>query len=293
MLTHGTRWRRGIRMLVCSHALALGFGLPGLPVACPVRATQEVSPATELREVIVNVQVNQSLPPYKLRLVPNPRAGDFPPGPKRLVGWIRVYRDEVPVQTIAVRTHGWFDPGAEDVNFDGYKDIFVLDEHGAKWGRRKYWLFDPASGRFNETPLARQLSDLAPNGIVFDFQAKEIRTDDFHGHCFPCNRTYKTSGDHLFMAEAKERIPRVGREICAEAKVTVSAGTWLSEKAHLAFLHWAAFGQADFPDSSVWLVRQTAPAHYVFERLAPPAADKLMRVRVIRQNGVWSAAPLP
>jgi hypothetical protein len=64
---------------------------------------------------------------------------------------------------------------AEDINFDGYPDIGVLVEYGAKWGSESFWVFDPTAGRFIENDLTRQLRELKPNGYEFDARKYEIR----------------------------------------------------------------------------------------------------------------------
>ena len=64
---------------------------------------------------------------------------------------------------------------AEDINFDGYLDIGVLVEYGAKWGSESFWVFDPAAGKFTENDLTRKLRGLKPNGYEFDARKHEIR----------------------------------------------------------------------------------------------------------------------
>lgn len=64
---------------------------------------------------------------------------------------------------------------AKDINFDGYLDIGVLVEYGAKWGSESFWVFDPPTGRFIKNGLTRQLRAMKPNGYEFDSQKHEIR----------------------------------------------------------------------------------------------------------------------
>lgn len=49
-----------------------------------------------------------------------------------------------------------------DLDFDGWLDLRVLREHGAKWGAYAVRLFHPESGRFVENEAARKMSGL-PN----------------------------------------------------------------------------------------------------------------------------------
>jgi hypothetical protein len=65
---------------------------------------------------------------------------------------------------------------AHDVNFDGFLDISVWKEFAGKWGSQWWWIYDPASGKFVQNELARELSDLKSNGIDFDAKKHEIRT---------------------------------------------------------------------------------------------------------------------
>jgi hypothetical protein len=64
---------------------------------------------------------------------------------------------------------------AQDINFDGFLDIGVLVEYGAKWGSESFWVFDPAAGKFIENDLTRQLRELKPNRYEFDAGKQEIR----------------------------------------------------------------------------------------------------------------------
>src|SRR5215472_17122881 len=109
----------------------------------------------ELEEETFWLLVNKKLPPYKFRLIPDAAVKDNSGAnnhPHR-VGRIEISTEKspTPIQTIEVSTRA----GASnfrnsftviDVNLDGYLDIAVLDEFGAKWGRQNYWLFDKRSG---------------------------------------------------------------------------------------------------------------------------------------------------
>jgi hypothetical protein len=50
------------------------------------------------------------------------------------------------------------EPDGLHVKFDGYLDLAVLNEFGAKWGRYKYWLWDTA-----RKPTAGSAIPLAPD----------------------------------------------------------------------------------------------------------------------------------
>src|SRR5262245_45292870 len=100
-------------------------------VAMPARAADTVQ----------TVKIHPNGPVYTLRTIVNSQAEHCKlDGEACLVGWIRVYTQgaAVPLQTIEFRTHAdvsWFakGPHIEDVNFDGYQDISVVDEVAGKW----------------------------------------------------------------------------------------------------------------------------------------------------------------
>lgn len=48
---------------------------------------------------------------------------------------------------------------AQDIDFDGYKDISVLSEYAAKYGSRSYWIYHPPSRTFIENDVTRELSE--------------------------------------------------------------------------------------------------------------------------------------
>src|SRR6185436_9066837 len=130
------------------------------------------------------------LPPYWFRFVPNQAGKDRTPGQAELFGWWKVYRGSPArvLQTIAIRCNrcpGPQDLRVRDANFDGYNDLYFVVDGGAKSGTFEFWLFNPVTGRFANTPLARELGNLSPNDQAFDAQAKVIRTDHFFGACEP------------------------------------------------------------------------------------------------------------
>src|SRR5262245_65789955 len=146
-------------------------------VAMPARAADTVQ----------TVKIHPNGPVYTLRTIVNSQAEHCKlDGEACLVGWIRVYTQgaAVPLQTIEFRTRAdvsWFakGPHIEDVNFDGYQDISVVDEVAGKWGSDQYRLFDPTTGRFVKSVLANELTALRHNELVFDSTTKQIHTSHF------------------------------------------------------------------------------------------------------------------
>jgi len=57
-----------------------------------------------------------------------------------------------------------------DVNFDGYLDIAVLRDAGAKWMRRDYYVFDPSSGQFVSNALTADLAQVKSSSIILNHE---------------------------------------------------------------------------------------------------------------------------
>ena len=116
------------------------------------------------------IQINQRLPPYKFHLIPDLTVSDSPgsDNPSHHVGWIEISVGESisTLQKIDVRTKSGGSSftksfQAEDVNFDGFLDIAVLYDFGAKWSILNYWLFDKRTGRFITSPLTQELKRIS------------------------------------------------------------------------------------------------------------------------------------
>src|SRR5262249_25651393 len=112
------------------------------------------------------ITISGKLPPYRFHLIPNPTA-DAPGKGRQNIGGIEISRGRARsiLQTIEVQSYAvasWLTQSfmAQDINFDGYLDIAVLDDHGAKWGSHNYWLFDKRTGHFIMNSLARELRRL-------------------------------------------------------------------------------------------------------------------------------------
>jgi hypothetical protein len=97
------------------------------------------------------------------------------------VGWIRVFSCETGawVQSLEIESSSspeqflrWFE--ARGVNFDGYLDIAVVREFGAKWGRQTWWVFSPALGKFVSDEFTKALGQVSANGLVLDAARRDI-----------------------------------------------------------------------------------------------------------------------
>lgn len=304
-------------------------------------APQGAVAQTPRQEKTVTIEINPRLPPYRFHLRPKPGAeegycwpattptigtttsisagrttGDTPEGLADgcLAGWIDVFREGTPaaIQTIEVKVDAvsYFPDsfGAKDINFDGYKDISVLDGHGAKWGRGKYWLFDPTSGRFVTNALSRELSDLSNNDRVFDSQAREIRTGDFEGACFPVKKTYKILNGHLAVVWEQMLIviPPLGTRdeqdaaakhgyigLCVPARVAVSSTvtSGLNPGAEGALWRWVQNNL--FPEESDWVVQEVSVNEFVYVRQRNARFQGSQSVRISRQGDTWTTETIP
>jgi len=132
----------------------------------------------ETRDLQVRVSANG--PELHLRLEPDPAWKPTTEAVQR-VGWIRVFSCETgdPVQSLEADIWAGPEPlgGPErflrffetrDVNFDGYLDIAVLREFGAKWGSQTWWVFSPESGKFISDEFTKALGKVSANGLVLD-----------------------------------------------------------------------------------------------------------------------------
>jgi hypothetical protein len=87
-----------------------------------------------------------------------------------------------------------------DANFDGYPDIVVLRDRGAKWGKLDVFLYDPKTHRFsNDLPLAAEISRLS--NVEFDVAHHEITTRDI-GPSNPSSTKYVVDGSRLRIVDS-------------------------------------------------------------------------------------------
>ena len=128
----------------------------------------------QVRNKDLRVQVNAKGPELHLRLEPDPGWKSRTDSIQR-AGWIRVFSCETGalVQSLEAETLG--DPEGfirffqvRDVNFDGYLDIAVLREFGAKWGSQTWWVSSPASGKFISNDFTKALGEVSANGLELD-----------------------------------------------------------------------------------------------------------------------------
>lgn len=95
---------------------------------------------------------------------------------------------------------------AADVNFDGYLDISVLAEYGGTFGRRVWWLYDPASRKFVKKELTGELDRLANNGYHLDRKNHEFVVEGLLVGCPSLVTRYRVEGNHLIVVHKETGI---------------------------------------------------------------------------------------
>jgi len=265
------------------------------------------------------ITVHPKLVPYRIRFVENAAAkhcsheenterpstitvtptgaGKTPPSKSScpttwLLGWLKIYRGRSTgvLQTIEIRVDaalvGQYE--VKDVNFDGYADIYFSVSRGAKFTRLEYWLFNPVTGRFANTLLAKKLGNLAPNNQEFDAEAKVIRTDHFFGACEPLSQhTYRIQERRILLSAAEDSIPGQRECVLVSVKTKVPG---VDPEAHIAFENWVT-GESEAPARSAWFAEPISPAEVEY-RITEPGTPT-QRVRIIRKNAVWHTRRLP
>ena len=93
-----------------------------------------------VRRGLFLLRISEKLTPYRFHLIPNPTE-DVRGNGRPNIGRIEISRGSARsiLQTIEVQSYAdasWSTQSfrAEDINFDGYLDISVLDDHGAICG---------------------------------------------------------------------------------------------------------------------------------------------------------------
>lgn len=90
----------------------------------------------------------------------------------------------------------------QDINFDGFADIGVPIEGGAKWSSYLYWTFDQQSGTFVSSTVAEDLRKIQFNFISFDSSQKQITTDNLEGAGW--RTLYQFQDGHIFPVKEEQ-----------------------------------------------------------------------------------------
>jgi hypothetical protein len=168
------------------------------------------------QEMTFLITINEKLPSYRFHLIPDANVDVREKG-RHHIGRIEISKGSARSihQIIEVQSYAdvsWLTKSfiAEDINFDGYLDIAVLDDHGAKWGSFNYWLFDKRTDRFIVNSLAKELRRLRFNEKRLDEKAKEIVVSNLIAGCAEDKRVYRVAREHLILMRAEEHEAREG-----------------------------------------------------------------------------------
>jgi len=95
--------------------------------------------------------------------------------------------------------------GGQDINFDGWLDLFFMTEQGSANARARYWIYDPTADRFRPLgefpifrvdPVHKGLNTYVSNGPAgLDFERRDYA---FEGNnlIVESEETQKSSGTH-------------------------------------------------------------------------------------------------
>ncbi len=150
------------------------FAMIGSGGAAGAATDEPVAPFME------TVRVHAGLPPFEVRIIPGPpsqAAWNLPPDEQTLphpIGRVEITRrgEAKPFQTIEVTglgsPHHLLASRFDDANFDGYTDLLLGNDGGAKWSGYAIYFYDTANDVFVETALGREMSrQLEGNEMTF------------------------------------------------------------------------------------------------------------------------------
>jgi hypothetical protein len=171
-------------------------------------------PVDTVPPFVKTVEVHPGLP-FEVRVLPTPvQSGEVGNGPHRIAR-VEVYRRgrSKPLQTLEVT--GYSTPfylqfsRFEDANFDGYADLLIGNDGGAKWSGYQVFLYDPASGTFVENALSRELSEhLGGQELEFHRLDGEIEVSHLVFGCqsAPVTETFEVKDSHLRQVQRQDLV---------------------------------------------------------------------------------------
>jgi hypothetical protein len=263
-------------------------------------------PASSTDPVVITQQVHRDLPAYTFKLTPH--RGAQPCSQVRcLVGTIdiSVNAQSKPLQTIQVYSFAdvsWFTRSftVHDDNFDGFNDISILDDHGAKWGAFHHWLFEPESGRFVSNDLAKQLDQLSGNRQEYDATTKEIRISTLMGGCAESWETFQILDGKPVLVRAEQYIQPIERpnDPAGAERPCMTVRTCFTQtqlrripiEAHHGLMSWTYDNSV--PLDLPWRLREISPAGFVYSADHTNTKWDQVLVRVYQTPSGWRAERL-
>lgn len=115
--------------------------------------------------------------------------------------------ETTPLQVLKLKVWASVSPELKfkDANFDGFPDMMMVSDGGAKWHSYTYWLFDKDSGLFEKNALAKQMtSTISGNVIRFNKTQKTISAIHDVGPVQFDSSTYKIINKRLVLIKSIE-----------------------------------------------------------------------------------------
>jgi hypothetical protein len=175
------RW--GLHSISCKRTLVLlTFLASSMVVAQQPNTEPHHEPLTEnlSQGASFTFQIAPDLPQFTFKVIPEVQEPDGDGNPQSTIHDVQVFRgsSSEPLQSLSgcewlgmeapYRSADWF--RVEDMNFDGYADLFVLTSWGATGNESGcVWLFNPKAGRFE---FSKEFSELG--AATFDATSKTI-----------------------------------------------------------------------------------------------------------------------
>jgi hypothetical protein len=226
-------WQRWVALAICGVPAFWADVCGGLPTSIPKGSDYSNVFQDANRPVSFQLSVRRGEPAFRITVLPLP-ADTFVNGRGEFghAGDIEVVRcrDGKRLQLLPFR--GWQPLNfaaayhAEDINFDGYLDFYILTEYAAGWVRKKYWVYDPGTGRFVQNELTRELGGnclgegwhggACHADIRFDPEKHEIST--FYLEGCPGDQVegdrYRVENNRMMLVH-KEEVTQTGQgELC-------------------------------------------------------------------------------
>jgi hypothetical protein len=162
---------------------------------------------------VKTAQVHPGMPPLEVRITPGLPSAKEGTAPYP-IGRVEISRqgEPKPFQTLTVTGNSPRDltlSRFEDANFDGYADLLLGHDHGAKWEGYEIHLYDPASGTFVENDLSREMSEqLRGQNLYFHPGTREIELTSLMSGCQNGSMAEKLAihGSHLRVIERTDRV---------------------------------------------------------------------------------------
>jgi len=154
------------------------------PPPKPATSSPQHEPITEdlSQGAIFTFKITPDLPQFTFKVIPQPQDRDEYGNPHTTVREVQVFRgnSKEPLQSLEdcewegmeapPKGSDWF--RAQDMNFDGYNDVYVLTNWGATGNELGcVWLYDPKNGRFE---FSKEFSGLGR--LTLDPATKTIAT---------------------------------------------------------------------------------------------------------------------